>query len=602
MHPASQPSTPTGASDDIRTCLNRAAASRRIGSKRRAELLRYLVEQTLAGKQNELSEYAVALDVFHKPDSFDPRLDSSVRAEMHRLRQALAKYYEAEGKADPWRFDFSSRGYAPAFVPFEPAAATGDVKAELFPWRKAGLAAAALALAALGAWGVWRLAGGGLARAVIVLPFTNLTGDPGNEYLSDGLTEGLTDSLSHIASLRVVARTSAFQFKGKADDIRQIGRRVSADMVIEGSLRKTGDGVRVTVQVVRASDGYHVLSRAFDGGPRDLGRIERDMTVPVIAVLRPSLSPRPAHVPDPEAYDLFRKARALRGYVTRDVFPKYVAYLNQAIQRDPQYAEAYGALAMAYTGAALTSVMDPLDAVPSAKAAAASALQLDPGSAFALAAEGYLDGPVLGNWKQGEDELRRAARLMPQSVAIRQWYGMVLTMQGRFNEGLPELRVAEDLDPLPAAAGTGLGMGYFLARRYDDALAQWRKVAQLHPEAPQLCQWVAIALMAKGRYDEAMAELQRFPDEAMIAHLLALSGKRDEAKRRVDKLAQAGDEDPSTLAAIYGVLGDRDTAFALLDKALAKRKGWMCKVHPFFDPLRGDPRYAQVLKRAGFLP
>lgn len=589
--------------EQIRGCLNKVLASPGFGSKRRAELLRYLVEETLAGRQDRISEYGIALDVLRRPDSFDPRADSSVRSEMSRLRHALAEYYPGEGAVDPLRFEFPGRGYVPAFV----MAGSGEARTKRPTVRRlvwAAVAAAAVAAVGLAAW---KLAPHGPAlRSVIVLPFVNLTGDPANEYLSDGLTEGLTDALAHIASLRVVARTSAFQFKGKNTDIREVGRRVQADVVIEGSLRKVGDGFRLTVQVNRASDGYHILSRTFDGAPREVARLERDMALPVIEVIRPGAAPPGGHLPKPEAYDLVLKVNALGGrIVDEQTFRKVLGYLNEAIEDDPQYADAYGLLAEAFVVGATNETVDPLYAFPRVKAAAAKALELDPQSAGAYDAEGYADAMIQMDWKHGEEELRTAARLMPQNAAIHDHLGHILMMQGKFEPALRELRMSQDLNPLIPAGG--LGYCYFFARRYDEALAEWLKISQLHPDLVLMHEFIGMAWEAKGEYGKARAEydyLAKYPadQEPRMAHLLAVSGKTDEARSRVAKLDVPDYPDPMDLAAIYAALGDREKAFFRLEQLVSSRHGWMLKVHPFLDPLRGDPRYTELLKKAGLFP
>jgi TolB-like protein/Tfp pilus assembly protein PilF len=566
------------------------------------------VEQTLAGRQAELNEYAIALDVFRRPDSFDPRLDSTVRSEMSRLRRALAAYYAGAGSADPWQFEFSTRGYTPAFVkPAQFAVAHPSAPATPLPRGKILWAAAAVALVAVGVWAVYLAAAPGRIRSVVVLPFANLTGDPANEYLSDGMTEGLTDSLAHIASLRVVARTSAFQFKGKNTDIREIGRKVDADAVIEGSLRKVGDGMRVTVQVNRASDGFHILSRAFDGTARDLGRMERDLTLPVMAVLRPGTSLVAGHVPDAEAYDLVLRARALRGLGSAEALHQILDYLHRAVERDPQYANAYALLARAYVTAATNTLMDPSAAMPLAGTAVDTALALDPQSAVAWDAMGYGDAMLKLQWKKGEDELRRALRLVPQDATIHQHLGLVLLSQARFAEAISEMKTAATLDPLPPAEGATVGLAYFFARRYDDAVTQLRKMLRQHPEVKYLHSFLGQTYVAKGEYDLAMTEYRAAiapgpSPSTLMVHLLAVTGKRAEALAQVRNFENTDYPDPNDLAAIYGALGDRDRAFAWLEKSLIKRKAYILKVHPFFDPLRSDPRFADLLKRTGFTP
>ena len=591
--------------ESVRESLQRVIAWPGFGPPRRADLLCYLVERTLTGRHGELVEYAIALDVFGRPHSFDPRLDSTVRSEMSRLRRVLAQYYGGDGAAEPWRFEFPNRGYVPAIVSQEKGQAATMEKARPRRSLTAWGVGAVLVVALCGA-GLWLASPSLKPRSVVVLPFANLTGDPANDYISDGLTEGLTDALAHLSGLRVVARTSAFQFRGKNTDIRQIARKVHVDTVVEGSLRKVGDGLRVTVQVNRAADGFHMLSRAFDGTAAELARMERDMTVPVVAAIRPSAVPAGGHLPDPQAYELLLKARGLRGQSTPDGFHKIVEYLHQAVQRDPQYANAYAALARAYVAAAANTLIEPSAAIPLAHIAVSTALALDPQSAAAYDAMGFGDAMLELHWKKGEEELRKAVRLLPQDATIRQHLGLVLLCEGHFADAIAELKTAEDLDPLSPAAGSSVGLAFFLARRYDDALAQYRRVAVQHPEGGPINVLTGQVYVAKGEFAKGVAEYRKGLDafhqdkSTLLVHALAVSGKRDEALAQLAAVEDPDYPDPIDLAAIYGALGDRDRAFSWLEKGLSKRKVYLIKVHPFLDPLRSDPRFAGLLQRAGF--
>jgi TolB-like protein len=376
----------------IRVCLDHVLASPEFtASRRRSQLLRYVVEQTLAGRAEHISEYGIGLDVFRKPESFDPRMEGIVRVEMSRLRRALADYYQKTGSADPWRIEFPTRGYIPAIVGY-PALQAGTLAAQVAVVGEDG-GAPAQPNSRLRWWPIWSaaiiatIALGALAlrnaspwpapiRSVVVLPLENLTGDSRNEYLSDGITEQLTDSLAHIPSFRVVARTSAFQFKGKGVDIRDVGRQLNVDAVVEGSLRKVNDRFRLTVQVNRTVDGYHILSQTFDGGMADLFRLENEMTLPVVAALRPGTSFANRQEPDPEAHNLYLQARSYRGQATLESFQQAISYLDRAIERDPKYAAAYAALAGVYASGAANLATEPLQFVPQTRAAAARAIEL----------------------------------------------------------------------------------------------------------------------------------------------------------------------------------------------------------------------------------
>jgi tetratricopeptide (TPR) repeat protein len=344
----------------------------------------------------------------------------------------------------------------------------------------------------------------------------------------------------------------------------------------------------------------------LEGSPQELSRMQMDLGPAVLAVLRPGMKPSAERPPEPEAFDLVLRARALRGYGLEDHFNRAVGLLNQAIQKDPRYGGAYAELASAYAGAATNSFVDPLGAAEKAEAAAVRAIQLDPSSATAYASEGYVDGMVLGKWKQGESEIRSALRLMPQDAAIHQRLGLLLLVQGQFQPALAEVRTAADLDPLVPAAGSSIGMVYFMERRYDRALAEWQKLAALHPDALALRALVGMAYEARAEYAKAQAEYRaiaaqdRVGSDLRMMHLLAVCGQIQQARDLLEKLAKTAPGGGLDFAATYAVLGDRDKAFEWLDRAWAKRSLWMLKVHPFLDPLRGDPRYGKLLKRAGF--
>jgi TolB-like protein/Tfp pilus assembly protein PilF len=587
-------------------------------SRRRSQLFSYLLDRTLAGEADQVTEYAIGLDVFQKPTSFDPRTEATVRAEMSRLRRALIDYYERSGCGDPWLIDLPKRGYALTITPQTPtpektfavsiiqvAAPAPPRRAKLL-WIAASLAGISLVAAVLLRYAVPARPPIG---SVVVLPFQNLTGDAGNEYLADGITEQLTDSMAHIADLRVVARTSAFQFKGKGVDIRQIGRQVGADAVVEGSLRTLNGRLRLTVQVNRSGDGYHIASQTFDGAMPELERMQNDMVLPVLAALRPGSVLAKRRTTDPQAYDLFLRARALRGDGSVAAFQQAIAYLDQAIRIDPKYADAYAALAGIYSSGAANLGYEPLASAEKSKAAAASAIELDPFSAPAYAAQGFVDAMILLDWKRGEEELRNAVRLMPQNAGGHNALGLVLLAQGRFSEALTELQAAGKLDPLPAAPGATVGLGYYMARQYDQALQQLTRVRDLHPDVLAVHALVGQVWEAEGRFDKAMAEYQlclpKSPDlvHSRIAHLLAVMGKAAEARKMLAELERPRpSETPASaldLAVIYGALGDRDRAFQLLARAYDTRTVWFLKVHPMLDPLRKDPRYDEFLKKAG---
>ncbi len=266
-------------------------------------------------------------------------------------------------------------------------------------------------------------------------------------------------------------------------------------------------------------------------------------------------------------------------------------------------------MANVYASAAVNFATEPLDDAAQARAAARMALKFDPRSADALAAEGFLDALVGLRWKDGEQEIRRAIAIAPQDATLHNRLGVVLDSQGRFAEAIQELRFCENLDPLAAGAGVTLGFASFLARQYDAALRQLSKVERLHPDLYMVHPYIGDAWIGKRDFPKAMAEYQsvraRVPTVAYrIAYLMAITGKQKEARAILARLEHpqpgAPPPDAFSLGAIYGALGDRDRAFAWLDRAYDRRNVALLKVHPFLDPLRHDPRFAALLRKSGF--
>jgi len=608
-----------GRLDDFRGYLDQLlAVSSFSSSRRRGQLLRYLVEHALAGQAAEVTEYGIALDVFGKPTSFDPRLEATVRVEMSRLRRALSDHYADAGAADPWHIELPARGYLLVITPNQAfPAAVAEAPAEIGESRAGKRVSRRwlwVAAAAIAAVVVLLARNGGKPqspiRSIVVLPFQNLTGDVQKDYLADGVTEQLTDALAQNPSLRVVARTSAFQFKGEGVDIRQIGRQLSADGVIEGSLRSTGGRLFLTVQLDRSADGYHIFSRTFEGSSQELGEMESQIAPLVLSALRPRDTLRAHRTPDPQALDYYLRARAARGRAgAREQFERAVPLLEQAIARDPGYAEAYAELSATYAAAAVNIAPEPVAYAEKARAAATRALELDAQCATARAVFGFLKGMIFSQWKESEADLRDALRLQPQAVLFHNWLGLVLMAQGRFPDAIAELRAAENLDPLIAGPGVTTGLALYMARRYDAAIEQYTKVLEFHPDTTIVHAFLGAAWEMKRDYTRAMAEYQlALPSdpttELRIIHLLAAEGHTAEARRSLRPIehAEAGGFHAGAydLAAIHAALGERDAAFSSLERAREQRDLRFLKVDPMLDPIRQDPRYFALLANAGF--
>ena len=335
---------------------------------------------------------------------------------------------------------------------------------------------------------------------------------------------------------------------------------MNADAVVDGDLRRLGDHLAVTVQVNRSADGFHILSRVFEGKAGELSRIDAELAAPVLAVLRPGLRAAGNRPPDPEAWALVLKARALRGSATLETFNRSVELLNEALRRDPQYSVTWGSIANLYAAASVNLHLDETTAANMAKSAAREALEFDPASASGWAAQGFVDAMVFLDWKKGEEELRRALALEPQDAVVHNRLSNILLLTGRFTEALKEGRIAEELDPLTPNSGVAVGLAYFMERRYDLALAQWSKLAALHPDLVMLHSFTGSALEGEGEYAKAMAEYElvapRFPQAvepgSCCCCALGAGCGGETAACEVCAIERRGSV---SLAVIYGALG-----------------------------------------------
>ena len=353
------------------------------GSARRAQLLRYLVERGLAGEADRVNEYAIGIDVFGKPESFDPRSESTVRAEFSRLRQKIKEYYATDGGADAIRIDFLPRSYVPAFT-FPATESPQSAGARRFPlrWLLAATAALAVVCGSIAGFRFFNDHAPPI-RSIVVLPFVNLSPRPDDAYLADGLTEELTNDLAQSKDLRVVARTSASLFKGKAVDIREVGSRLNVDTAIEGSVERQGDRVRITAQMNRTSDGYHVWSHSYDASANDILAVQQDISQSIGAAVAGSGhkagdTSLADSTRNPEAHDLYLRASYERASQTPEGTRQALVLLEQATAKDPNYVNAWVAIASAHWHLAHLTVASVAQEIPLVRAASEKALELDP--------------------------------------------------------------------------------------------------------------------------------------------------------------------------------------------------------------------------------
>ena len=606
-------------------------------SARLSQFLRFTVKTVLGGNGERIKEYLVGVEVFGRDGSYDPRIDPVVRVEAGRLRAKLEEYYRTQGQADPVLIELPKGSYVPVFrtrqqpaparvstdEPAPPAVAEPARQRAHRPFwglparSWAVLAGASLMILVLAVWtAVRRNAHRAAPTSIAVLPFMNLSAAPENEYLSDGFSEELTTSLAALQGLRVVARTSAFQFRGKGEDVRRIGEQLNVGAVLEGSVRKEGDRLRVTAQLISTADGYHLWSGAYDGQSSDLYTIQENIVQETAHALRmpaPAEKERPLagrHTENPEAHELYLQGRYFWSKRGVHEMERSIELFEGAIQKDPSYAPAYAGLADTYAVMMANLQMSPARAVPLAKAAAMRALELNPQMAEAHASLGLVKSKGEWDWRGGEQEFRRAIALSPSYATAHHWLGVHLTVMGRFEEADAELRKAELLDPLSLMITDGLAENRLYWRRYDDAIEQVKRMRELNPTSRMGNAVLVYAYMGKGMHGKAVAAASDSLDPSevgslpVLAEALAASGERAKALDALHELEHASDERYVSrwdLACGYALLGERETAFRWLDKAFLQRDAGLAylKVDPNVDSLRSDQRYTELLKRIG---
>lgn len=483
-------------------------------------------------------------------------------------------------------------------------------------WR----AAAALLLIAVGVAAAIRFRGSATGPAApasaAVLPFADLSQNRNQAYFSDGLTDELITALSRVEGLRVAARTSSFQFKDRQVDVKEIGRQLHVGAVLEGSVRRSGDHVRITAQLVSTRDGYQLWADAYDRELKDVFGVQEDIARSIIAALQVKLGARGNRAlrarptGDLQAYDLYLKGRFAWNQRTASGMAQAVHYLEQAVARDSGFALAWAALADAYV-LAIPYAGAPRDTDwPKARAAVAKALALDSTLGEAHTALAYGTMIYDWDWPAAEASFRRAIAFDPTYPTGHQWYGDFLWSQGRLREAMDQMREALRLDPLSLVIGAEVGQTYYLLRQQDSAEAQLRATLQLDPNYAHSLYVIGMVYLQQHRYREALDAMQRaqelggFQEDlaGALASAYAAAGDRAAATRYTTELERrvaARRVGPFALALAYAGQGDLTRAFAQLDRAITVRDIFLPEdfFDPQLDPLRADPRFAAIEAR-----
>lgn len=455
-------------------------------------------------------------------------------------------------------------------------------------------------------------------NSIAVLPFKNMSADPEQEYFCEGIAEELINSLIQIADLRVVARTSAFSFKGKDVDIREIGKKLNVDKVLEGSVRKAGNRLRITAQLVNVADGYHLWSERYDREMEDIFAIQDEVTLALVETLKVKLLGREKaklkkrHTDDQEAYNLYLKGRYFLNDRTSEGIIKRIEYFNQAIELDPAYALAYVGLADSYILLGEWEFSPPKEIYPKAKTAVLKALEIDDRLSEAHCALAMIKRDYDWDWVGAEKEFKKALELNTNYPTAHQWYAEYLTFMGKHDEAIEEIGIAQELDPLSLIITAAGGVVFFCAREYDQGIEQCKKVLDLDSSYYPAHLFLALNYMQKGIYEEAIIEINKAIGhggrgnlKAYIACSYALAGERTEAQKVFKDLRRISRQEFVSqyfYAIYYFVIGENDQGFKHLDEAIEKHHYLMIfiKVDPFLDGIRNDPRYKALLKKMNF--
>jgi len=456
--------------------------------------------------------------------------------------------------------------------------------------------------------------------SIAVLPFVDMSSQKDQEFFCDGMAEELINALTKIEKLQVASRTSAFQFKGKAHDIHEIGKKLKVQTVLEGSVRKARNRLRITAQLVNVADGYHLWSEKYDRDMEDIFAIQDEISLAIVDKLKVRLLGEEKdnlvkrYTDNIDAYNLYLKGRYFWSKRTEEGLKKGIEYFKKAIEKDQHYALAYAGLADSYSLLCSYHILLPKGSIPRAMTAARRAMEIDDALAEAYEALAHLRILYDWNWSEAEQEFKRAIQINSGFATAHQRYSLLLTVMGQLDQAIAQIKQAQELDPLSLIINTDVALISYIARQYDRAIEQCRYVIDMDRNFGVAHFALGLAYEQKGVYQEAIAELQKGIATSggitvmtgALGHTYAVSGKRDKAQkvlRELKELSKRRYVSPYSIATIYIGLGEKDRAFEWLQKAYEDRSVWLIHLHlkvdPRLDSLRSDPRFTVLLKKMG---
>jgi TolB-like protein/DNA-binding winged helix-turn-helix (wHTH) protein/Tfp pilus assembly protein PilF len=455
-------------------------------------------------------------------------------------------------------------------------------------------------------------------RSLAVLPLENLSSDVSQEYFADGMTDELITALGTISRLRVISRTSVMPYKHVHKPLPQIARELNVDAVVEGTVLRSGEQVRITAQLILASADEHLWSRSYQGDLRDTLQLQDKVARAIADGIRVAVTSQEQALLEttkpvnPDAYDAYLKGRYFWNKRTQQGFKQAIDYFDQAIAKDPTYAQAYSGLADSYAllGDWEYGALPAKEAFPKAKAAATQALKLDDSLGEAHASLALCLKSFDWDWKGAERELLRAIKLSPSYATAHQWYAWNLIILGHNNEGLSELRKAEALDPLSLIISADIADALVIAHRYEESVQQSRKTVEMDPSFAMAHYQIAQAFVQTHKYKQAAIELQEARElsgnnpicTSLLAYVYAISGSESKTRKILNELKNGSNHNQSNaadIALIYAGLNEKDQAFLWLQKAYEARFNPSVLLRPAFDVLRSDSRFQDLLRRLG---
>jgi TolB-like protein/Tfp pilus assembly protein PilF len=610
------------------------------GSKRSRDFLQLIVEHALAGRYDSLKERMIGAEMFGRPVGYDTANDAVVRVKATEVRRKLAQFYREAEKQPPVRIELPPGSYVPKFQwqpqteqVAAPAPATTESSAaehieeeqeatdsqvgrrSRTSYLVLSVVAGLALLATICYWGFrvlgWRSNGGPAIRSIAILPLQNLSGDPGQEYFADGMTEELIADLGQIGPLRVISRTSVMSYKGTKKKLPEIARELGVDAIVEGSVWREGNRVRIAAQLIDAKTDRHIWADSYDRDLTSVLALQGEVAQAIANEIRIEASPqaearlaraRPVYAEGQELY--------LKGveFLNHGDPRQAISYLQDSIDMDPSYAPAHVALANGYGWLGEAGLLPYSEAFPKQKTEAGKAIELDealPGGHAELAAALM---NLNWDWVAPEKEFKRALELNPNSAAIHSQYAFYLIRLGRLNEAIAQAKLNLELDPVSSRSYANLGFIHYFARQYDEALANIQKADEIARNPSEFIYPKAIIAAEKHKYDEAVTEFQKLGQQphglGHMGNAYARMGKTTEARESISRLEEHVQTDGIgryEIAIVYAGLGEKEEAFQWLEKSYtAHDKGLTyLKIDPCVDPLRSDPRFHDLLRRVG---